>query len=132
VKTDYILSTGGPASVRLVTSTLARLSQGRCLVLDQRLSPQNPFPAALIDVLIAYLSLLYPPPGSFHDAVLPKDIVLAGDSSGGNLCLAFLLLVQYFQNKPRPGIIFHNTYVSIPYPAGISVFGAHCDATSSL
>lgn len=115
-----------------MTSTLARLSKGRCLVLDQRLSPQNPFPAALIDLLIAYLSLLHPPPGSFYEAVPPQNIVLAGDSSGVNLCLALLLLIQYFQQKPHPEIQFHYTSVSIPYPAGIAVFGAHGDVTSSL
>ncbi|KAF4636422.1 hypothetical protein G7Y89_g1668 [Cudoniella acicularis] len=124
--------TGGPASVRAVTSTLAKISKGRCLVLDQRLCPQNPFPAALIDFLVAYLSLLYPPLDSFHEAVPPQEIVLAGDSSGGNMCLAFLLLIQYLRQKQNSKIKFHDAYVSIPYPAGVATFGAHTDATMSL
>jgi len=124
-------SSGGPASVRAVTSTLAQLTKGRCLVLEQRLAPQNPFPAPLIDLLVAYLSLLYPPKDAFHEAINPEDIVIAGESSGGNLCLDFLLLLQNFQQR-KPRISFHGRCVSIPYPAGFATVCAQGDATMSL
>jgi len=119
---------GGPASTRVVTSTLARLTKGRCLVLEQRLAPQNPFPAPLIDLLVAYLSLLYPPENAFHEAVRPEDIVIAGESTGGNLCLVFLLLLQHFQQS-KTCINFHDKCISVPYPAGFATFGAQGDAT---
>ncbi|KAM0189880.1 hypothetical protein ACHAPC_002982 [Botrytis cinerea] len=122
---------GGPASVRAVTSTLAQLTKGRCLVLEQRLAPQNPFPAPLVDLLVAYLSLLYPPKDAFHEAINPEDIVIAGESSGGNLCLDFLLLLQNFQQR-KPRISFHGRCVSIPYPAGFATFCAQGDATMSF
>ncbi|KAJ8070670.1 hypothetical protein OCU04_001041 [Sclerotinia nivalis] len=122
---------GGPASTRAVTSTLAQLTKGRCLVLEQRLAPQNPFPAPLIDLLVAYLSLLYPPKDSFHEALTPEDIVIAGESTGGNLCLAFLLFIQHFQRR-KTRINFHDHCISIPYPAGFATFGAQGDATMSF
>ncbi|PQE20483.1 hypothetical protein CJF30_00001806 [Rutstroemia sp. NJR-2017a BBW] len=122
---------GGPASTREVTSTLARLTKGRCLVLEQRLAPQHPFPAPLIDLLVAYLSLLYPPKDAFHETVRPEDIVISGESTGGNLCLAFLLLLQHFQQN-KTCINFHDKCISIPYPAGFAIFGAQGDATMSF
>lgn len=118
--------------VRQVTVALARLSGGRCLVVDHRLCPQNPFPAALVDIFIAYLSLLYPPAGSFHEAVPSEHIVLAGESSGGNLVFALLLLLQYLRDKQGGRIRFHDEEILVPLPAGIAAFGAHGDATSSL
>ncbi|KAF7920234.1 uncharacterized protein EAE97_011575 [Botrytis byssoidea] len=122
---------GGPASVRAVTSALAKLTKGRCLVLEQRLAPQNPFPAPLVDLLVAYLSLLYPPKDSFHEATTPENIVIAGESSGGNLCLTFLLLLQHFQQR-KPRINFDGQCVSIPNPAGFATFCAQVDATMSF
>ena len=68
-----------PASHRPTTKKLAKLTGGRCYSVRYRLAPQNPFPAAVMDGLSAYLTLLYPPPGAFHEAVRPEDIVFAGD-----------------------------------------------------
>ncbi|KAI0872281.1 alpha/beta hydrolase fold-3 domain-containing protein [Hypoxylon argillaceum] len=50
----------------------------------------NPFPAALQDALSSYLYLL-------NDLHIPaKQIVVAGDSSGGNLTMALLLYIRNF------------------------------------
>lgn len=68
-----------PATHRPTTKKIAKLTGGRCYSVRYRLAPQNPFPAALIDALQSYLTLLYPPPGAFHDAVKPEHIVFAGD-----------------------------------------------------
>lgn len=81
-----------PCSHRIPVSRLAHLTNGRCLSVRYRLAPQNPFPCALLDAFQAYLSLIYPPPGSFHEPVSAKNIVLAGDSAGGNVCLALVQL----------------------------------------
>jgi len=124
--------TGGPANVRPVTTALATLTSGRCLVLDQRLSPQNPFPSAIIDALVAYLSMLYPHKGSFHEHIPSEHIVFAGDSSGGSICLALLLLIQWFQQRNNFCIKFHDNYVSIPYPAGVATLGPQVDITNAL
>jgi acetyl esterase/lipase len=60
----------------------ARL-RARALMVDYRLAPEHPFPAAPDDCLAAYRWLL----GAGHD---PRTIVLAGDSAGANLALVTL------------------------------------------
>lgn len=68
-----------PSTHRPTTKKLAKLTGGRCYSVRYRLAPQNPFPAALLDALVSYLTLLYPPPRAFHEPVDPKHIVFAGD-----------------------------------------------------
>jgi acetyl esterase/lipase len=68
-----------PATHRPTTKKLAKLTGGRCYSVRYRLAPQHVFPAALLDALCAYLTLLYPPAGSFHQPVKPEHIVFAGD-----------------------------------------------------
>jgi acetyl esterase/lipase len=68
-----------PSTHRPATKQLAKQTGGRCYSVRYRLAPQNPFPAALLDALVSYLTLLYPPPGAFHEAVKPEHLVLAGD-----------------------------------------------------
>jgi acetyl esterase/lipase len=68
-----------PATHRTVTAKLAKLTGGRCYSVRYRLAPQHPFPAALMDAFVSYLTLLYPPSDAFHEAVSPEQIVFAGD-----------------------------------------------------
>jgi acetyl esterase/lipase len=68
-----------PSSHRPTTKKLAKLTGGRCYSVRYRLAPQYPFPAALLDALISYFTLLYPPPDAYHDAVAPEHIVFSGD-----------------------------------------------------
>jgi acetyl esterase/lipase len=70
---------GDPATHRPTTKKLAKLTGGRCYSVRYRLAPQNPFPSALLDALLSYMALLYPPPGAFHEPVAPKDIIFSGD-----------------------------------------------------
>lgn len=65
------------------TSFAARLSQrleARALMPDYRLAPEHPFPAAPDDCLAAYRWLL-------ARGIRPHDLVIIGDSAGGNLAL---------------------------------------------
>jgi acetyl esterase/lipase len=96
------------------------------------LAPQNPFPAAVVDLLLAYLSLLYPSESSMHTAVSAKDIVFAGDSSGGNLVLSLLALLQHIRDHDNGRVEFQGKYVEVPLPAGIATLSPHCDHTNSL
>lgn len=57
--------------------------KARALMVDYRLAPEHPFPAALNEALQAYRWLLE----QGHKA---ENIVIAGDSAGGNLVLALL------------------------------------------
>lgn len=131
-----ILSRNCPATVRPAISRLVASTGARCLSVGYRLAPQNPFPAALLDVLIAYMSLLYPPCSSWHFSVPASSIVLAGDSSGGALILALiqvLLATRRSQCTDAPTMQFHQQTVTIPMPAGVAVVSPATDqAYSSL
>lgn len=68
-----------PATHRSTVKKLAKLTGGRCYSVRYRLAPQDPFPSALLDALVSYFTLLYPPPDAYHEAVKPEHIVIAGD-----------------------------------------------------
>lgn len=110
-----------PATHRIPVANLARLTRGRCLSVRYRLAPQYPFPAALLDALVAYISLLCPAPDALHEPVPASRIVVAGDSSGGGLALALLQLLLHLQQQQQ--MEFHNRKTTIPLPAGVA---AHC------
>ena len=96
-----------PATHRAVTSRLAKESRGRVCSTRYRLAPQTAFPGQLLDGLMLYLSLLYPTPGSMHEAVPAKNILFSGDSAGGNLTFALLqLLLQLHRTSNNPKVRF--------------------------
>ncbi|KAI9704439.1 MAG: hypothetical protein M1836_007302 [Candelina mexicana] len=100
------------------------------------LAPLNPFPAALLDALVAYLSLLHPPPGSLHDPVSASSIVFSGDSAGGGLSFslvqALLELQRQSPNQSPPTITWHGKQVSVPLPAGVAANSGWFDLTRCL
>lgn len=82
-------------------------------MVDYRLSPEDPFPAAVHDIFASYLYLTQPEHhaiSSLHkrdqwdhplEPVDPRDIVLAGDSAGGGLAIAFML---YMRDYVQPAL----------------------------
>ena len=124
-----------PATHRLPCSKLAKLTKGRCLNVRYRLAPQNPFPAALLDAFVAYLSLMFPPPGAYHEPVPAENIILAGDSAGGTLSTALIqLILQINRLGSRRSIRFHGHSIALPLPlpAGAVLCSPWLDLTSSL
>ena len=108
-----------PYTHRAVCSRLAKESHGKVCSVRYRLAPQAAFPAQLLDGLMMYLSLIYPPPGSMHDAIPARSIVLGGDSAGGNLSFALMqLLLQLHRTSADPTVRFHGKDVKVPLPAG--------------
>jgi acetyl esterase/lipase len=78
---------GSPRTHRAITARLAQLAPARVLVIDYRLAPESPYPAALEDAWAAYWWLL-------TNGTPAHQIVLAGDSAGGGLTVALLLALR--------------------------------------
>lgn len=130
-----LTSVGSPAASRRINSKFAKLTGGRVLAIQYRLAPQHPFPSALLDVLTAYLSLLYPPPGSLHSPIPASSITLAGESAGANLCLALtqlILTLSRIQKTTTPTIRWNGKEVQLPLPAGINSLSAWVDLACCL
>ena len=66
---------------------LARKMSMRILMVDYRLAPDYPFPAALDDCATAYRWLL-------KQGISAQNIVVAGDSAGGNLTITSLMKLR--------------------------------------
>lgn len=73
---------------RRLASDLAAAAGASVLLLDYRLAPENPYPAALDDALTTYHWLID------NQNFQPKQISMAGDSAGGNLALGLLLSLK--------------------------------------
>lgn len=131
-------STGSPAQYRAASTRLARMTKARVASVSYRLAPANPFPGPILDILVAYASLLYPPPESHHQSVPASHIVLAGDSAGANLCFALTkLLLELRRNnqdptQPDPKVVFNGRGVPLPLPAGIATTSGWCDLCDAL
>lgn len=80
---------------------LARLSAmtglAACLP-KYRLAPENPFPAAIDDAILAYHALL-------ERGFEPSQIIMGGDSAGGGIVLALLGEINA-QSLPKPAGVF--------------------------
>ena len=117
-----------PCTHRVPVVHLSKLTGARVLSVRYRLAPQNPFPAALVDALVAYLSLISPAPGSFHEPVPADKIVISGDSAGGNLSLALLQTLLTLR-RISPTVRFHGQDVPIALPGGVALTSPWCDLT---
>ncbi|KAI2628818.1 Alpha/Beta hydrolase protein [Hypoxylon sp. NC1633] len=120
-----------PAMYRPLVNKLAQLSGGRVYSVRYRLAPQSPFPAALLDALVSYFTLLYPPPGSVHEAVAPEHIVFGGDSAGGNLALALLQTLLGIRRQNRK-ITWFGEEREVPLPAGVTCCSPWVDVVQSM
>ncbi|GAO13381.1 hypothetical protein UVI_02013900 [Ustilaginoidea virens] len=119
-----------PATHRSTVKKLAKITGGRAFSVRYRLVPQNPFPSALLDCFVAYLALLYPPPGSWHEPVKPEHIVFAGDSAGGNLAMSLLQVVVEL-NRLGQRILWHGKECAIPIPAAVACNSPWLDLSHS-
>ncbi|MEP4149218.1 MAG: alpha/beta hydrolase [Halioglobus sp.] len=73
-------------------SELAQRTGMLAVMPEYRLAPEEPFPAAVEDVMACYRELL-------SLGYAPEDIVVAGDSAGGNLSM---VLLQQARNEGLP------------------------------
>ena len=78
---------GSKQTHRSLVGQIAKKAGYCALLVEYRLAPEDPYPAALDDAIAAYRWLLE----TGHD---PNDIVIAGDSAGGGLSLATMLQMR--------------------------------------
>lgn len=98
-----------PVLHRSFLHRLAAVSSAQYLMVDYRLAPEFPFPAALADALTAYQWLL-------RQGWRPNQIMIAGDSAGGGLAMALLQVIRDFK---------------IPLPVGAILISPWTDLTGS-
>ncbi len=77
-------STGSSLYARTLTSKLAASTSMDVLCFDYRLAPEHPYPAAPEDAMKAWNYLMLLGYGA-------RDVILTGDSAGGNLALSLTL-----------------------------------------
>ncbi|MGO4327636.1 alpha/beta hydrolase [Cupriavidus sp. M-11] len=103
----YVMHT--PAQYRTLTAALCIETHRDVFAVDYRRAPENPFPLALRDALNAY-QWLYDRLGE------DPSIVVAGDSAGGGLAVALMLLCNQRE---------------IPLPKGVFLISPWTDLTMS-
>jgi len=78
----------------------------RVLTVEYGLAPENPYPAAVNDALMAYDKLT-------SSGVEPSKIVLVGESAGGGLCYALLLKLRERGSVMPAGVIAISPWVDL-------------------
>ncbi|MGD1854622.1 MAG: alpha/beta hydrolase [Leptolyngbyaceae cyanobacterium] len=101
---------GSCQTYRRLAADIAAAANSSVLVIDYRLAPEHPYPAALEDTLTAYRWLI--------DAqrFSPSQVAIAGDSAGGNLALAALVSLRDMGDE---------------LPAAASLISPYCDQTQT-
>ena len=99
-------STGSSLYARTLTSKLAESTSMDVLCFDYRLAPEHPYPAATEDAMKVWDYLMLLGYGA-------RDIILTGDSAGGNLALSLALkLKEQGRLLPR-GIVLMSPWTDL-------------------
>lgn len=80
-------TSGNLGYARVLAAKMANATGCEVLAFQYRLAPEFPYPAALKDALDAWEYLM-------HQGWGAKDVILAGDSAGGNLALELALALK--------------------------------------
>jgi len=92
---------------RAFLSEIAASTQMQVVHIDYPLSPENRFPETGEAIYDVYQQLL-------AQGILPKDIIVSGDSCGANLALALLLRLKEENKKQLPsGLILMSPFLDL-------------------
>lgn len=97
---------GSPRPFRNQSARLALAARMPVMVIDYRLAPEHPFPAALDDVVASFCGLI-------DLGYAPEEIVIAGDSAGGNLALAAALRLRDAGDQLPAGLMLISPWVDL-------------------
>ena len=99
-------STGSSLYARTLTTKLASSTSMDVLCFDYRLAPENPYPAAAQDAMKAWNYLMLLGYGA-------RDVIIAGDSAGGNMALSLVLkLKEEGRLRPR-GLVLMSPWTDL-------------------
>lgn len=99
-------STGSSLYARTLTGKLASSTSMDVLSFDYRLAPENPYPAAAQDAMQVWNYLMLLGYGA-------RDIIVAGDSAGGNLALSLVLKLKEEQRLLPRGLILMSPWTDL-------------------
>ena len=99
-------STGSSMYARTLTSKLATTTSMDVLCFDYRLAPENPYPAACEDAMKAWNYLMLLGYGA-------RDIILTGDSAGGNLALSLTLRLKEERRLLPRGLVLLSPWTDL-------------------
>lgn len=99
-------STGSCLYARTLTSKLAESTSMDVLCFDYRLAPENPYPAAIEDAMKAWNYLMLLGYGA-------RDVILTGDSAGGNLALALCLKLKEQRRLLPRGLVLMSPWTDL-------------------
>lgn len=98
--------TGSCLYSREITARLSRQNRCKVMSFNYRLAPENPYSAALDDAFAAWEYVL-------SCGYAPGQIVLAGDSAGGNLALALTLLLEEKKMALPKGLVLFSPWTDM-------------------
>ncbi len=112
---------GSPSSHRNLAAAISRAAEAKVFLLDYRLAPEHPFPAAVEDAVTAYRWLL-------RQGIPPNRIGIVGDSAGGGLAVTTLVSLRDRKEPlPMAGICI-SPWVDLTCSADTYHTNAHTDA----
>lgn len=99
-------STGSHIYARTLTTKLAESTSMDVLSFDYRLAPENPYPAAAEDAMKAWDYLMLLGYGA-------RDVIVAGDSAGGNLALSLVLKLKEQERLLPRGLVLMSPWTDL-------------------
>ncbi len=99
-------STGSSVYARSLTGKLAQSTSMPVLSFDYRLAPEHPYPAATEDAMKVWDYLMLQGYGA-------RDVIVTGDSAGGNLALSLVLQLKAQERLLPRGLVLMSPWTDL-------------------